>query len=122
MSLEAIIIKVALAICMVESGNDPNGFNASENAVGIAQIRPIMIDEANRLIGSKRYKNSDRTNPMISKQIIYTVLSKRVEAYERHHDFQSEAELIRFMCQIWNRGEKYHDDVVKAMEIYKNEA
>lgn len=38
------------AMAWVESRNDPDQHNIKENAVGYLQIRPIMIDEVNRLL------------------------------------------------------------------------
>ena len=51
------------AICVVESGNDPKAFNESEQARGIAQIRPIMVDEVNRILGRDEFTHDDAWNP-----------------------------------------------------------
>ena len=47
--------KVLLSIMEEESRFQPDAINKSENAVGLLQIRPIMIREVNRLIGEERF-------------------------------------------------------------------
>ena len=37
------------AVIMVESTNNPKAYNKRENAVGILQIRPIMVREVNNV-------------------------------------------------------------------------
>ena len=48
------------AVAFVESRCDPRAVNRSENAVGIAQIRPIMVCDANRIMGREKYTLADR--------------------------------------------------------------
>lgn len=47
------------AIAWVETRNNPDEFNPKENAIGYLQIRPIRVDEINRLLAlegsTKRY-------------------------------------------------------------------
>jgi hypothetical protein len=40
------------AICWVESRNDPNAYNAAEDAAGVAQIRPCYLRDANEHVGA----------------------------------------------------------------------
>ena len=86
------------AIIKVESGGNAAAINSSENAVGILQIRPIMIAEANRLVGYEKYSLQDRTSPDISKEIWYMVQSLRNPEY----DFES-------ACNLWNAGHVQSD-------------
>ena len=39
------------ALTMVESGGNPSAYNPNEKAIGVLQIRPIMVAEYNRLTG-----------------------------------------------------------------------
>ena len=48
------------AIGMVESNYNPKAYNASEDAVGILQIRPIYVRDVNRILGERRYSLADR--------------------------------------------------------------
>ena len=51
---------LVLAIIQVESGGDTLAHNIKEDAVGVLQIRPIMVAEVNRLIGKDSFTLSDR--------------------------------------------------------------
>jgi hypothetical protein len=48
------------AIIHVESRGDSMAYNAKEDAVGVLQIRPIMMREVNRLLGYNKYTLDDR--------------------------------------------------------------
>jgi soluble lytic murein transglycosylase-like protein len=44
-----ILFKLISAMIIVESNGNPNAYNPQEEAVGVLQIRPIMVAELNRL-------------------------------------------------------------------------
>jgi len=48
------------AIIYVESRGDSMAYNAGEDAVGVLQIRPIMMREVNRLLKENKYTLDDR--------------------------------------------------------------
>ena len=48
------------AVMAVESNFDTMAYNEKENAVGVLQIRPIMVREVNRLLGEDKYTLKDR--------------------------------------------------------------
>lgn len=48
------------AIIYVESRGDSMAHNKREDAVGVLQIRPIMLREVNRLLGYDKYNLEDR--------------------------------------------------------------
>jgi hypothetical protein len=48
------------AIIHVESRGDSMAYNAKEDAVGVLQIRPIMMREVNRLLQENKYTLNDR--------------------------------------------------------------
>jgi len=52
--------KLIDAIIHVESRGDINAHNVSEDAVGVLQIRPIMVKEVNRVLGFDKYTLQDR--------------------------------------------------------------
>tara|TARA_R110001632_G_scaffold44827_2_gene113824 strand:+ start:3249 stop:3650 length:402 start_codon:yes stop_codon:yes gene_type:complete len=52
--------KLIDAIIYVESRGDSMAYNIGEDAVGVLQIRPIMLREVNRLLGYDRYNLKDR--------------------------------------------------------------
>ena len=47
------------AICMVESGNNPDAVNIREGARGCAQIRAVMVQDVNRILGKPHYRIQD---------------------------------------------------------------
>tara|TARA_R110000764_G_scaffold737_5_gene2747 strand:+ start:460 stop:867 length:408 start_codon:yes stop_codon:yes gene_type:complete len=48
------------AIIHVESRGDSMAYNVGEDAVGVLQIRPIMMREVNRLLKENKYTLDDR--------------------------------------------------------------
>ena len=48
------------AVIHVESRGDINAHNVGEDAVGVLQIRPIMVQEVNRVLGFDKYTLQDR--------------------------------------------------------------
>ena len=61
------------AIIHVESRGDSMAYNAKEDAVGVLQIRPIMLREVNRLLGYNKYTLNDRWNVAKSKEMFNIV-------------------------------------------------
>jgi hypothetical protein len=55
------------AIVQIESRGDACAHNVSEDAVGVLQIRPIMVNEVNRLLGKDSFTLEDRWD--VSKSI-----------------------------------------------------
>lgn len=62
------------AIATVESNNDPTAYNKKEDAAGLFQIRPIYLQDVNRILGYQSYKLSDRFDPQKSKEMVYVYL------------------------------------------------
>ena len=62
------------AIIQVESGGDPSAVGDNGEAVGILQIHKVMVDDCNRIVGSKKFSYEDRKDPDKSKEMfrIYT--------------------------------------------------
>lgn len=56
------------AVCQVESNNNPLAYNKKENAVGIAQIRPILIKDYNLRTG-KKYLLQEMYDPEKSREV-----------------------------------------------------
>lgn len=59
MTLDLIIA----ALIMVESSGKALAYNSSTDAVGILQIRRIMVDDVNRILGRHIYTYDDRWDP-----------------------------------------------------------
>ena len=70
----AALSRLAHAFALVESNDNPNAYNPAENAVGLLQIRPCMVAEANRIVGENIYTLSDRWDSITSIAIFHTVM------------------------------------------------
>lgn len=95
------------AIIEVESGGDPNAVGR-DGELGILQIRPIMVEEVNRIIGSGEYSDMDRLSPSDSEQMF------RVYSHywcEKTGDWTMEG-----IARRWNGGPRGH--LKKATKAY----
>ena len=85
------LFAMAEAFAWVESRGNHMAYNEKEDAVGLLQIRPIMVREANRLIGEDAFTLADRWEPMESIDIFCTVME--------HHNPKLD---IDRAIDIWN--------------------
>ena len=87
-------INLIQSVIMVESSDNDNAHNLSEDAVGCLQIRPIMVREVNRLLKrrgkNRRYTLKDRWNRGKSIEM-FLVFNKNVSNFEEQ-------------CRRWNGG------------------
>ena len=81
-----------MAVMAVESNFDTMAYNSKENAVGVLQIRPIMVREVNRLLGENKYTLKDRWNKAKSIEMFNVIRS--------HLKGASDEEIAR----TWNGG------------------
>jgi hypothetical protein len=74
-SLTEPVNKVNLinAIAQVESSGNPNAVGDNGLAVGILQIHPITVKDANRILGREKFKLEDRKSVEKSIEIFYTI-------------------------------------------------
>lgn len=88
--------KTLNAIMMVESRGNPNAYAPNEDAVGILQIRKVMVDDVNRILTRKgdtiRYTYNDRWNEQKS----YEMFS----IFCNHYKLEYPEEMAR----CWNGG------------------
>ena len=95
---------MAEAFAWVESKGDNMAYNEREDAVGLLQIRPIMVREANRLLGEEAFTLADRWEPLESIDIFCTVME--------HHNPKLD---IDRTIDIWNpRCPAAYRNAVKA--------
>lgn len=96
--------KLAEAFAYVESRNNPKAVNKHTKATGVLQIMPIMVEEANRLAGYKKYKLSDRTDKQKSFELFHLIMQHKNPEYD-----------IALACYIWNPNGKvkYVRDIEK---------
>lgn len=90
--IDAKDTKLIAAIIYVESRGDSMAHNKREDAVGVLQIRPIMLREVNRLLGYDKYNLEDRWSK-----------AKSIEMFEviREHTTNPTDEKL---ARNWNGG------------------
>ena len=80
------------AICKIESSNNPKAINS--NAVGIAQITPVCLQDCNRIIGYQKFSLQDRFNVEKSHQMFLIYV----------HHYASKPLRARQAALIWRYG------------------
>jgi uncharacterized protein with PIN domain len=90
-------VSLITAIIEIESGNNPNAYNKIENAVGVLQIRPIMVREVNRVLKLQRnpirYTLSDRWNR-----------EKSIEMFKVIRNYHFKDASNEKIARCWNGG------------------
>lgn len=66
------------AICWVESRNNDKAKNEKSSAAGRFQMLRIYVVEVNRILGKRRYSESDRHNPRKAREMF--------DIYQAHHN------------------------------------
>lgn len=84
---------VLQSIILIESGGKEDAYNKKEEAVGILQIRPIMLRHANKIIGFEKFSLDDRWCKEKSIEIFWTV--------QTYHNPDIDLEQA---CHLWNAG------------------
>lgn len=89
--------KVILAIMRQESNDGKELYSSAvwENAVGILQIRPVMLNEVNNILGFKKYVLNDRLDSLKSIEM-FMVFQKK---YNPNMDLEQAA-------RKWNGGDR----------------
>lgn len=100
-----------MAIMRYESNFDTKAINYKEDAQGILQIRPVMVNEANRILKElgrmERFELQDRLDSLKSVRIYYTV--------QNYHNPTGNPETS---AKLWNGGTTKY---IPQTEIYWNE-
>ena len=100
-------------VIYVESKGNDSAYCAKEKAIGCLQIRPIMIDEINRIQKKVTYKHTDAWDRAKSIEIFNAIAKK--ESYKK-------------IARKWNGGFygdkktstlKYWEKVKKRLKIYE---
>lgn len=84
---------ILVAIIAIESRGDIFISNSQENAVGLLQIRPIMVKDVNRILGRKKYNLNDRFNKI-----------KSIEMFNIYQDYYNPGLNPEKAAKIWNGG------------------
>lgn len=71
----AVIDRVIDALVQIESSGRPAVTGDNGSAVGLLQLHPVAVREANRIAGENRWKLSDRLCPTQSRAMARTILT-----------------------------------------------
>lgn len=112
-SVQAVEISNNLltALKMAESGCNSTAVGDNGLAVGVLQIHPVYVDDANRILGYKRYNYADRYNVQKSEEMARIVLSHYGKCYERKTGLSCSDEVL---ARIHNRGYRNWNDSLGA--------
>lgn len=100
------------SLVLVESGGDPTARNTATDAVGILQIRPMYVNEVNRIVGKQRYTLADR----------YSV-KKSIEMFQIIQEYYNPQHSVERAIQLHNPTAtlNYHDKVVAQIKELRNQ-
>ena len=117
LSLNAVEVsdKLLYALKMAESGGKSHAIGDSGKAVGILQLHKVYVDDANRIVGYKKYSYNDRYDVRKSEEMTRIVLTHYGKHYERKTGKRCTVEVL---ARIHNRGFSQWND--KLGERYWN--
>jgi hypothetical protein len=100
------------AICWVESRNDPNAYNAAEDAAGVAQIRPCYLRDANEQVGAPVFGLSDRYDPEASRAMFGAYIERYCpkggpEQWARTHNGGPRGPQKEFTLAYWRKVRQF---------------
>ena len=81
------------SIIQIESSGRIDAYNPGEDAVGVLQIRPIMLRHANKIVGFEKFSLDDRWCKDKSIEIFWIV--------QEHHNPNM---WLDQACHLWNAG------------------
>jgi len=97
------LLKILIPILIsIESGGNPHAVGDGGRAVGILQIRPVVVAEVNQILGEQKYQLQDRRDPAKSREMcrIYLTYWAEQKAITGTH---REKDLVR-LARLWNGG------------------
>lgn len=98
------------ALIWVESKGDSKAVGKLDD-VGVLQIRPIIVEDCNRILGMESFKLEDRLDSLKSVEMFNIIQ----DHYNREHD-------LHFALKIWNPRSpiSYHRKVMNKYTEIKN--
>ena len=107
--------KLLHALKMAESGCKSDAIGDNGKAVGILQLHKVYVDDANRIVGCKKYNYNDRYDVRKSEEMTMIVLTHYGKHYKRKTGKRCTDEVL---ARIHNRGYSQWND--KLGERYWN--
>jgi hypothetical protein len=94
------------AIIQVESNGNPMQINFYESALGLLQIRPIMVGEVNRIVGYEKYTVKDCLDSL-----------KSIEIYWQVQNYWNPTNDVIKGCQVWNGKSRNNEYLKKIIAV-----
>lgn len=90
------------AIAMIESSNNPDAWNKSDDSRGLFQITPICLKEWNNFHPNDQHTLDDLWYPQVNGKIADWYISKRIPQMLRHYKLPVTTEnvLVSYNCGI----------------------
>lgn len=109
-----------LALAQIESGNNPEKING--DAVGLYQIKPVFVEDANRIhFRSNRFANEDRLN-MDTSQVMIIIVLTHYALVEGLDDPSEYYRCFRFGYKGMYEPENVeHPDIKRFINLYNAE-
>ena len=103
LSVNAVEVSSRLlhALKMAESGCKSDVIGDNGKAVGILQLHKVYVDDANRIVGYKKYSYNDRYDVRKSEEMTRIVLTHYGKHYER---ITGKCCTTEILARIHNRG------------------
>ena len=95
------------AIAKVESENNPKAI--SRDCVGLLQLRPIYVNQVNKILGRRKYTLNDRFNP-----------TKSIEMFNIYQTYYNPKHNLNIAIRLHNRGNNYYNKILNEMFKLKN--
>lgn len=105
------------ALCAVESEFDSLAYNNTADAAGIIQIRPIYVEDVNRIQGTE-YTLEDRYSPVKSREMFEIYQSY----YNPERDIEKAIRMHLNGCNNYNINDWYFIRVTDVMKKLRKES
>lgn len=92
--------KFVFSLCFVESSNNAKAFNKKEQARGMFQIRPIMLEDVNNILGYNKYTIKD----CFDVQKSYEMFTIFIIHYKTYYEKQGFKISYKDIACMWNSG------------------
>ena len=117
----ATMTDLLLALEKVESNGNEIAYNESEKALGSLQIRPIMVEDYNRIYGTS-LKHEQMSNRLTSHNVAIGIFHH----YGKYVERNGETLNAKHLAFVWNGGgsawkrvaNPKNDEKQKKLEIY----
>ena len=102
--IESTIQDAIRLLSDIESNGNPEAVNVREDAVGLLQIRPIMVEECNRILKRHEFTYRDRRDEARSRSMAEVFLNESARHWRNEYGCWPCAGRL---CGMWNAGSPF---------------